>query len=133
MLRRVAAHDGLGREFAGHVVDDIVIPVLSAHQKGDRDVVASLDKQALEQFNRRFEALFNAGDAAGMAACYTEDARLLAENTECLSPSTPPSGSVTPTGGGDSPSIHPARTRVSPVRPSRRTIITRGPTTGRRG
>ena len=46
--------------------------------------VASLDKQALEQFNRRFERLFNDGDAAGMAACYTEDARLLAENTELI-------------------------------------------------
>ena len=46
--------------------------------------VASLDKQELEQFNRRFETLFNEGDAAGMAACYTEDARLLAENTELI-------------------------------------------------
>jgi uncharacterized protein (TIGR02246 family) len=46
--------------------------------------VASLDKPALEQFNRRFETLFNDGDAAGMAACYTEDARLLAENAELI-------------------------------------------------
>ena len=46
--------------------------------------VASLDKQALEQFDRRFESLFNNGDAAGMAACYTEDARLLAENIELI-------------------------------------------------
>jgi AcrR family transcriptional regulator len=38
VLRRMAAGDGLGPEFAGHVVDDIVIPVLLAHQKGDRDV-----------------------------------------------------------------------------------------------
>jgi AcrR family transcriptional regulator len=38
VLRQVAAGDGLGQEFAGHVVDDIAIPVLSAYQKGDRDV-----------------------------------------------------------------------------------------------
>jgi uncharacterized protein (TIGR02246 family) len=46
--------------------------------------LASLDQQAVEQFTRRFEELFNSGDAAGMAACYTEDARLLAENIELL-------------------------------------------------
>jgi uncharacterized protein (TIGR02246 family) len=46
--------------------------------------VASLDRQAVEQFTRHFESLFNDGDAAGMAACYTEDARLLAENTELI-------------------------------------------------
>ena len=45
---------------------------------------ASLDKQAVEQFTRQFESLFNNADAAGMAACYTEDARLLAENTELI-------------------------------------------------
>lgn len=38
VLRRVAAGDGLGEEFPCHVVDDIVIPVLLAHQKGDRGV-----------------------------------------------------------------------------------------------
>lgn len=38
VLRRVAAGDGLGQEFARHVVDDIVIPVLAAHQKGNRYV-----------------------------------------------------------------------------------------------
>ena len=46
--------------------------------------LASLDKQELEQFNRHFETLFDTGDAAGMAACYTEDARLLAENIELI-------------------------------------------------
>jgi ketosteroid isomerase-like protein len=45
---------------------------------------ASLDRQEAEQFCRRFEALFNVGDAAGMTACYAEDARLLAENTELI-------------------------------------------------
>jgi AcrR family transcriptional regulator len=38
VLRRVAAGDALGQEFACHVVDNIVIPVLLAHQKGDRGV-----------------------------------------------------------------------------------------------
>ena len=46
--------------------------------------VASLDRQAVEQFTRHFEELFNDGDAAGMAACYTEDARLLGENMELI-------------------------------------------------
>jgi uncharacterized protein (TIGR02246 family) len=46
--------------------------------------LASLDKQAVEQFTRHFESLFNSGDAAGMAAFYTEDAKLLAENTELI-------------------------------------------------
>jgi uncharacterized protein (TIGR02246 family) len=46
--------------------------------------LASLDRQAVEQFTRHFEALFNAGDAPGMAAFYTHDARLLAENTELI-------------------------------------------------
>jgi ketosteroid isomerase-like protein len=47
-------------------------------------ILTSLDKQAVEQFTRHFEALFDEGDAAGMAACYAEDARLLAENTELI-------------------------------------------------
>ena len=46
--------------------------------------LASLDRQAVEEFTRHFEALFNAGDAAGMAAFYSQDARLLAENTEMI-------------------------------------------------
>lgn len=46
--------------------------------------LASLDKQTFEQFARHFEALFNDGDAAGMAACYAADARLLAEGSELL-------------------------------------------------
>jgi ketosteroid isomerase-like protein len=45
---------------------------------------ASLDRQEAEQFCRRFEALFNVGDAAGMTACYADDARLLAENSELV-------------------------------------------------
>jgi ketosteroid isomerase-like protein len=45
---------------------------------------ASLDRQEAERFCRRFEVLFNVGDAAGMTACYAEDARLLAENTELI-------------------------------------------------
>ncbi len=46
--------------------------------------LATLDKQAVERFTRDFEALFNAGDAAGMAAYYAPDARLLAENVPLL-------------------------------------------------
>src|SRR5437016_6021810 len=41
--------------------------------------LASLEHEEVEQFTREFEALFNAGDAAGMASYYAEDARLLAE------------------------------------------------------
>jgi ketosteroid isomerase-like protein len=46
--------------------------------------LASLDRHEVEQFIGHFEELFNAGDAPGMAAFYTEDARLLAENTELI-------------------------------------------------
>jgi len=46
--------------------------------------LTSLDKQAVEQFTRDFESLFNAGNAAGMAAFYADDAKLLAENTELI-------------------------------------------------
>jgi uncharacterized protein (TIGR02246 family) len=46
--------------------------------------LASLDQQATQQFTRDFESLFNAGDAAGMAAFYAEDAKLLAEDTELI-------------------------------------------------
>jgi uncharacterized protein (TIGR02246 family) len=46
--------------------------------------LASLDRQAVEEFTRHFEELFNAGDAPGMAAFYAQDARLLAENTELI-------------------------------------------------
>jgi ketosteroid isomerase-like protein len=42
--------------------------------------LATLDKQAVERFTREFESLFDAGDAAGMAAYYALGARLLAEN-----------------------------------------------------
>jgi len=42
--------------------------------------LASLEFEEVEQFTRAFEALFNAGDAAGMASYYAEDARLLAEH-----------------------------------------------------
>ena len=44
----------------------------------------SLEYEEVERFTRRFEALFNAGDAAGMAAFYTEDARLLAEHADLV-------------------------------------------------
>jgi len=47
--------------------------------------LASLDKQTVERFTRDFEALFNAGDAAGMTAFYAEGARLLAENAPLIS------------------------------------------------
>jgi uncharacterized protein (TIGR02246 family) len=46
--------------------------------------LTSLDKQEVEQFTRDFESLFNVGDAAGMAAFYAQDAKLLAENTELI-------------------------------------------------
>jgi len=46
--------------------------------------LASLGQEEVEQFTRRFEALFNAGDAAGMAAFYAEDARLLAEHADLV-------------------------------------------------
>jgi ketosteroid isomerase-like protein len=46
--------------------------------------LASLDRHVVEQFTRDFESLFNTGDAAGMAAFYADDAKLLAENTELL-------------------------------------------------
>jgi ketosteroid isomerase-like protein len=42
--------------------------------------LASLEHEEVEQFTHEFEALFNAGDAAGMASYYAEDARLLAEH-----------------------------------------------------
>jgi uncharacterized protein (TIGR02246 family) len=46
--------------------------------------LASLEHEEVERFIRRFEALFNAGDAAGMAAFYAEDARLLAEHADLV-------------------------------------------------
>jgi ketosteroid isomerase-like protein len=46
--------------------------------------LTSLDINAAREFSRHFEQLFNSGDAAGMAACYSEGARLLAENTELI-------------------------------------------------
>ena len=46
--------------------------------------LASLEHAEVERFTRRFEALFNAGDAAGMAAFYAEDARLLAEHADLI-------------------------------------------------
>ena len=46
--------------------------------------LASLDEQAAQQFTRDFESLVNTGDAAGMAAVYAEDAKLLAEGTELI-------------------------------------------------
>jgi uncharacterized protein (TIGR02246 family) len=46
--------------------------------------LASLEFEEVEQFTRAFEALFNAGDAAGMASYYAEDARLLAEHADLV-------------------------------------------------
>ena len=46
--------------------------------------LASLEHDDVEQFTREFEALFNAGDAAGMASFYTEDAKLLAEHADLV-------------------------------------------------
>jgi ketosteroid isomerase-like protein len=46
--------------------------------------LTSLDINEVKEFIRRFEELFNSGDAAGMAACYSDDARLLAENIELI-------------------------------------------------
>jgi uncharacterized protein (TIGR02246 family) len=44
--------------------------------------LATFGKPDVERFTHDFESLFNAGDAAGMAAFYAADARLLAEDTE---------------------------------------------------
>ena len=44
--------------------------------------LAAFSHADVEQFTREFEAQFDAGDAAGMAACYAADAKLLAEDTE---------------------------------------------------
>lgn len=38
LFRQLAAGGALSQEFAGHVVDDLVIPVLAAYQKGDHNV-----------------------------------------------------------------------------------------------
>ena len=38
LFRQLAAGGALSQKFAGHVVDDLVIPVLTAHQKGDHNV-----------------------------------------------------------------------------------------------
>jgi ketosteroid isomerase-like protein len=46
--------------------------------------LASLEHDEVEQFTREFETLFNVGDAAGMAAFYAEDARLLAEHADLV-------------------------------------------------
>ena len=46
--------------------------------------LTSLEHEEVERFTHRFEALCNAGDAAGMAAFYTEDARLLAEHADLI-------------------------------------------------
>ena len=46
--------------------------------------LASLEHDDIEQFTREFEALFNAGDAAGMASFYSEDAKLLAEHADLV-------------------------------------------------
>jgi uncharacterized protein (TIGR02246 family) len=46
--------------------------------------LVSLEQHAVEQFTREFEALFDAGDAAGMASFYAEDAKLLAENADLV-------------------------------------------------
>jgi uncharacterized protein (TIGR02246 family) len=46
--------------------------------------LVSLERQAVEEFTREFESLFNRGDAAGMAAYYTEDAKLLAEQADLI-------------------------------------------------
>jgi uncharacterized protein (TIGR02246 family) len=46
--------------------------------------LVSLEHEDVEQFTREFEALFNAGDAAGMASFYAEDARLLAEHADLI-------------------------------------------------
>jgi AcrR family transcriptional regulator len=45
VLRRVADGGALSQEFARHVVDDLVIPVLTAHQKGN-DHVTGIAGQA---------------------------------------------------------------------------------------
>jgi ketosteroid isomerase-like protein len=46
--------------------------------------LATFAKADVEQFTREFEALFNAGDAPGMAAWYTPDAHLLAEDNDLV-------------------------------------------------
>ena len=38
LFRQIAAGGALSPQFARHVVDDLVIPVLTSHQKGKHDV-----------------------------------------------------------------------------------------------
>jgi uncharacterized protein (TIGR02246 family) len=44
--------------------------------------LSTFEKRDVEEFTRRFESLFYAGDAAAMASFYTRDARLMAEDTD---------------------------------------------------
>jgi ketosteroid isomerase-like protein len=43
--------------------------------------LAAFDSQQLDQFIRRFEDLFYAGDPASMTSYYTKDAQLMADGT----------------------------------------------------
>jgi ketosteroid isomerase-like protein len=44
----------------------------------------TLDRQEVDRFARTFEELFDRGDAAAMAAFYTEDAEVMAPDSEVV-------------------------------------------------
>jgi uncharacterized protein (TIGR02246 family) len=44
----------------------------------------TLDRQEIDRFARTFEELFDRGDAAAMAAFYTEDAEVMAPDSEVV-------------------------------------------------
>jgi uncharacterized protein (TIGR02246 family) len=46
--------------------------------------LATLDRQEVDRFARAFEQLFDRGDAAAMAAYYTEDAEVMAPDSEVV-------------------------------------------------
>jgi uncharacterized protein (TIGR02246 family) len=46
--------------------------------------LATLDRQEVHRFARAFEELFDRGDAAAMAAFYTEDAEVMAPDSEVV-------------------------------------------------
>ena len=53
-------------------------PPLTAPRGGPAIALQTLDRQEVDRFPRTFEELFDRGDAAAMAAYYTEDAEVLA-------------------------------------------------------
>src|SRR5947208_1137878 len=83
IVTSLAGRPALGRERHGAQGDPRRLGRSYGREEG-RHREGTMSRQDVENGEKTWLEAFNSGDAAGVAACYTKDARLLAPNTDIV-------------------------------------------------